>query len=123
MFVLADVDSSEDIDLPIPDELVVTLSESKDLFYALLDSLPKMFQNNNMNYNKSAFFLGLDVINLLLFKISFCARNHEKIIPSFYGFLFLFWRFFYGTEWLTNSTKYVLFVALSTNCFIETDGE
>jgi len=62
MFVLADMDTSEDIDLPIPDELVVTLSESKDQFYALLDSLPKMFQNNNINYNKSAFFLGLDVI-------------------------------------------------------------
>lgn len=43
MFVLADMDSSEEIDLPIPDELIVTLSESKDQFYALLDSLPKMF--------------------------------------------------------------------------------
>ena len=56
MFVLPD---PSDPDLPIPDELVVTLNESKDLVVALLDSLPKMFENT-LNEG-SCFTFALDV--------------------------------------------------------------
>lgn len=61
MFVLPD---PSDPDLPIPDELVVTLSESKDLVVALLDSLPKMFENT-LNEG-SCFTFALDTMNRII---------------------------------------------------------
>lgn len=57
MFVLSDL---TDIEIPIPDELIVTLSESKDIIFTLLESLPKMFENTQNN--ESCFTFALDVI-------------------------------------------------------------
>lgn len=56
MFVLSDPNET---DFPIPDELLVTLKESKDLVYSLLESMPKMFENT-LNTG-SCFTLALDV--------------------------------------------------------------
>lgn len=52
MFVLADM---QDIELPIPDELIVTLADSKDLVLNLLESLPKMFENTLDNESSFTF--------------------------------------------------------------------
>lgn len=43
MMVVADL---EDPFLPLPDDLLVNLSESRAVVEALLDSLPSMFENN-----------------------------------------------------------------------------
>jgi protein transport protein SEC24 len=43
MMVVAELD---DPFLPMPDDLLVNLSESRAVVEALLDSLPSMFQNN-----------------------------------------------------------------------------
>lgn len=43
MLVVADLD---DIFLPLPDDLLVNLSDSRHVVDALLDSLPSMFQDN-----------------------------------------------------------------------------
>jgi protein transport protein SEC24 len=43
MMVVADL---EDPFLPLPDDLLVNLSESRTVVEALLDSLPSMFENN-----------------------------------------------------------------------------
>ena len=43
MMVVADL---EDPFLPLPDDLLVNLSESRTVVEALLDSLPTMFENN-----------------------------------------------------------------------------
>lgn len=43
MMVVADL---EDPFLPLPDDLLVNLSESRAVVKALLDSLPSMFENN-----------------------------------------------------------------------------
>lgn len=56
MFVLSDL---TDLELPIPDDLVVTLKDSKEIVYALFESLPKMFENT-LN-NGSCLTLALDV--------------------------------------------------------------
>jgi len=77
MFVLPD---PSDPDLPIPDELVVTLSESKDLVVALLDSLPKMFENT-LNEG-SCFTFALDVS---YFPFQFVDKH---IFFSYFIFLF-----------------------------------
>lgn len=65
MFVLSDL---TDLEIPIPDELVVTLSESKDIVYTLLDSLPKMFENTQNN--DSCFTFALEVIKYLVCAIT-----------------------------------------------------
>ena len=43
MMVVADL---EDPFLPLPEDLLVNLSESRTVVEALLDSLPSMFENN-----------------------------------------------------------------------------
>jgi len=43
MIVVADLD---DIFLPLPDDLLVNLSDSRHVVDAFLDSLPNMFQDN-----------------------------------------------------------------------------
>lgn len=43
MMVVSDLD---DIFVPLPDDLVVNLSESRSVVEAFLDSLPSMFQEN-----------------------------------------------------------------------------
>ena len=43
MMVVSDLD---DIFVPLPDDLLVNLSESKPVVEAFLDSLPSMFQDN-----------------------------------------------------------------------------
>jgi protein transport protein SEC24 len=43
MFVVSDLD---DIFIPLPDDLLVNLSESRSVVEAFLDSLPTMFQDN-----------------------------------------------------------------------------
>lgn len=43
MMVVADLD---DIFLPLPDDLLVNLSDSRNVVDAFLDSLPSMFQDN-----------------------------------------------------------------------------
>ena len=43
MMVVSDLD---DIFVPLPDDLLVNLSESRNVVEAFLDSLPLMFQNN-----------------------------------------------------------------------------
>ena len=60
MIVLTD---PTDPDFPIPDELLVNIEESKDQVFALLDSLPNMFQNSTQH--GSTLCLALD----LAFKI------------------------------------------------------
>ena len=56
MFVIAD---TSDIEIPVPENLVVTLSDSKELVLNLLDSLPNMFANTQTN--ESCFTFALDV--------------------------------------------------------------
>ena len=43
MMVVSDLD---DIFVPLPDDLLVNLSESRSVVEAFLDSLPSMFQDN-----------------------------------------------------------------------------
>lgn len=43
MMVISDLD---DIFVPLPDDLLVNLSESRNVVEAFLDSLPSMFQDN-----------------------------------------------------------------------------
>jgi hypothetical protein len=46
MFVLPDfkdVKNYGDIEIPLPNDFLVNLNDSKDLIFSLLDSLPKMF--------------------------------------------------------------------------------
>lgn len=43
MMVISDLD---DIFVPLPDDLLVNLSESRSVVDTLLDSLPSMFQDN-----------------------------------------------------------------------------
>lgn len=43
MMVVSDLD---DIFVPLPDDLLVNLSESRNVVEAFLDSLPSMFQDN-----------------------------------------------------------------------------
>lgn len=43
MMVVADLD---DVFLPLPDDLLVNLSDSRHVVDAFLDSLPSMFQNS-----------------------------------------------------------------------------
>ena len=43
MMVVSDLD---DIFIPLPDDLLVNLSESRPVVDAFLDSLPSMFQDN-----------------------------------------------------------------------------
>lgn len=43
MMVVSDLD---DIFIPLPDDLLVNLSESRSVVEAFLDSLPSMFQEN-----------------------------------------------------------------------------
>lgn len=43
MMVVSDLD---DIFVPLPDDLLVNLSESRSVVEALVDSLPSMFQDN-----------------------------------------------------------------------------
>ena len=68
MFVLPD---PSDPDLPIPDELVVTLSESKDLVVALLDSLPKMFENTLNEGSCFTFALDVSCLFLLICRLTY----------------------------------------------------
>jgi protein transport protein SEC24 len=42
MYVIADM---LDLEIPIPENLVVTISESKELILNLLESIPNMFAN------------------------------------------------------------------------------
>lgn len=50
MMVVSDLD---DIFVPLPDDLLVNLSESRGVVEAFLDSLPSMFQDN---YNVESAF-------------------------------------------------------------------
>lgn len=43
MMVISDLD---DVFVPLPDDLLVNLSESRNVVEAFLDSLPSMFQDN-----------------------------------------------------------------------------
>lgn len=45
MYVLSDMN---DLELPIPEELLFNLKESKDLFVSLLDQLERMFEKSRI---------------------------------------------------------------------------
>jgi protein transport protein SEC24 len=51
-----------DPELPIPDDLIVNLEESKVLIFALLDQLPAMFEHPaTYNNTSSCFSVAIDV--------------------------------------------------------------
>lgn len=53
MFVLADISEGDcdDSSLPLPNNFIVTLADSKELILNLLESLPNMFKNSLDNYS------------------------------------------------------------------------
>lgn len=65
MMVVADLD---DIFLPLPDDLLVNLSDSRHVVDAFLDSLPSMFQGNTNPESafgpalKAAFMIMVDLL-------------------------------------------------------------
>ena len=75
MMVVSDLD---DIFVPLPDDLLVNLSESRNVVEAFLDSLPPMFQNN-VNV-ESAFGPALKAAYMVM--VSYCAAmsNENQII-------------------------------------------
>ncbi|KAL4457088.1 hypothetical protein ABPG74_014726 [Tetrahymena malaccensis] len=78
MFVLSDL---TDIEIPIPDDLIVTLSDSKDLVLNLLDSLPKMFENTQIN--DSCLTFALNTVNKIIQTVGgrlFIFQNSASII-------------------------------------------
>lgn len=79
MLVVSDLD---DIFVPLPDDLLVNLSESRSVVEAFLDSLPSMFQDN-VNL-ESAFGPAL--------KAAFMVMVFFYILITFYG------DFFYSIE-------------------------
>lgn len=82
MMVVSDLD---DIFVPLPDDLLVNLSESRSVVEAFLDSLPSMFQDN-MNV-ESAFGPALKaafmVMVCFLFYCNFLTFNTVFLHYSF----------------------------------------
>ncbi|KAJ0980447.1 hypothetical protein J5N97_008702 [Dioscorea zingiberensis] len=77
MMVVADL---EDIFLPMPDDLLVNLSDSRGVVDALLDSLPSMFQDN-VNV-ESAFGPALKAAFMVMSKLGGKLLVFQSTLPS-----------------------------------------
>ena len=77
MMVVSDLD---DVFVPLPDDLLVNLSESRNVVEAFLDSLPSMFQDN-MNV-ESAFGPALKAAFMVMVREFF----FPEVLASLYGF-------------------------------------
>lgn len=75
MMVVSDL---EDIFVPLPDDLLVNLSESRSVVDAFLDSLPSMFQDN-VNV-ESAFGPALKAAYMIM--VSSSSFGQTFILPS-----------------------------------------
>ncbi|KAL7151477.1 hypothetical protein ABFS83_04G034000 [Erythranthe nasuta] len=78
MMVVSDLD---DIFIPLPDDLLVNLSESRSVVEAFLDSLPSMFQNN-MNV-ESAFGPALKAAFMVMSQLGGKLLIFQNTLPSF----------------------------------------
>ncbi|KAL0922326.1 hypothetical protein M5K25_006302 [Dendrobium thyrsiflorum] len=77
MMVVADLD---DIFLPLPDDLLVNLSDSRNVVDAFLDSLPSMFQDNaNM---ESAFGPALKASHMIMSQLGGKLLIFQSTLPS-----------------------------------------
>ena len=74
MMVVSDLD---DIFVPLPDDLLVNLSESRNVVEAFLDSLPLMF-HDNVNV-ESAFGPALKAAYMVMVSY-YAAMNENQII-------------------------------------------
>lgn len=76
--VVSDLD---DIFIPLPDDLLVNLSESREVVETFLDSLPSMFENN-INV-ESAFGPALKAAFMVMVCYNFFLLSYLIIILSF----------------------------------------
>ncbi|XP_042053619.1 protein transport protein Sec24-like At3g07100 [Salvia splendens] len=77
MMVISDLD---DVFVPLPDDLLVNLSESRNVVEAFLDSLPSMFQDN-MNV-ESAFGPALKAAFTVMSKLGGKVLVFQSTLPS-----------------------------------------
>ncbi|KAL1559663.1 Protein transport protein Sec24A [Salvia divinorum] len=77
MMVISDLD---DVFVPLPDDLLVNLSESRNVVEAFLDSLPSMFQDN-MNV-ESAFGPALKAAFTVMSKVGGKVLIFQSTLPS-----------------------------------------
>ncbi|GER24875.1 transport protein Sec24 [Striga asiatica] len=78
MMVVSDLD---DIFVPLPDDLLVNLSESRGVIEAFLDSLPSMFQEN-MNV-ESAFGPALKAVFMVMSQLGGKLLIFQSSLPSY----------------------------------------